>query len=155
MSSRYSVRLTADERHALTVLTRRGQTSARRLVRARALLLSDGGATDGAIADALGLCARSVARLRQRAVEEGALLALDDRPRPGAAPCLDERQEAYLVALACSTPPAGRATWSLQLLAERMVALEVVASLSADTVGRRLKKMTSSPGSSSNGASRR
>ena len=146
MPSRHTVHLTDDERQQLTALTRRGHTGARRLTRARALLLSDGGATDSAISDALAIHARSVARLRQRAVEEGVLVALDDRPRPGATPCLDEHQQAYLIALACSDPPTGRDTWTLQLLADRLVAAGVVEAVSADTVGRTLKKTRSSRG---------
>lgn len=153
MPSRFVVHLSDADRQQLTALTRRGHTSAQRLTRARALLLSAGGATDVAIGAALGIHPRTVARLRQRAVEDGVLDALADRPRPGAQPCLDDHQQAYLIALACTDPPTGRSTWTLQLLADRLVAVGVVETVSADTVGRTLKKTSCSPGASSSGAS--
>lgn len=79
--------------------------------------------------------------------------ALVDRPRPGAAPLLDGKAEATLVALACTTPPGERATWTMQLLADRLVALAVVDGISDETVRRTLKKTTSNPGSARSGAS--
>jgi hypothetical protein len=97
---------------------------------------------------------RTIERLRQRAVTDGALVALDDRPRPGGTPKLDDRQLARLVAEACSDPPAGRSHWTMQLLADRLVALKVVDSISDETVRRGLKTRPSSPGSSNTGVSR-
>lgn len=155
MPALYRIRLTGAERTALTTLTRQGTRHARVITRAHALLLADGGRRDAEIAQILGISARTVQRVRRRAVERGALAAIQDRPRPGGRPKLDGHQQAYLVALACSDPPAGRAHWTMQLLATRMVDLNVVASLSDETVRRTLKKTTSSPGNGSSGASLR
>jgi transposase len=124
----------------LTSLTRRGTHPARTITRARALLLAERGLRDGEIATALGVHARTITRLRRRAIEAGVLAALHDRPRPGGQPKLDGQQEALLVALACSEPPTGRSQWSMQLLAERLVELEVVEAISDETVRRTLKK---------------
>jgi transposase len=117
------------------------------------LLLADWGKTDAVIADALGLSVRTIERLRARAVTDGALVALDDRPRPGGRPKLDDHQLARLVAEACSDPPQGRSHWTMQLLADRLVTLGVVEAISDETVRRTLKTRPSSPGSSSTGAS--
>ena len=154
MPALYRVQLTAEERQELTGLTRRGQAPARVIARARALLLADRGLRDPDIATATGLSARTVQRTRRRAVEESAHDALFDRPRPGASPILDGPQEAYLVALTCSDPPDGHACWTMQLLADRLIELEVVASISDETVRRTLKKTTSSRGARSNGVCR-
>jgi transposase len=154
MHKTHVVTLSDAERDDLERLTRRGVTSPRRTLRARALLLADWGKPDTVIAEALGLSVRTIERLRQRAVTDGALVALDDRPRPGGTPKLDDRQLARLVAEACSDPPAGRSHWTMQLLADRLVALKVVDSISDETVRRGLKTRPSSPGSSNTGVSR-
>src|SRR5690349_15323198 len=98
MPALYRIRLSATERTDLKAVTRRGTTSARTLTRARVLLLADRGLRDAEIADAVGLHARTVQRLRRRASEDGIDAALVDRPRPGAAPALDATQEAHLIA---------------------------------------------------------
>jgi transposase len=121
------------------------------LTRARALLLSNRRLSDAEVATALELSTRTVQRLRRRACTEGVAAALVDRPRPGGAPKLDGPQEAMLVALACSDPPTGRSHWTMQLLAERLVELQVVESISDETVRRTLKKTSSSPGRNSSG----
>jgi putative transposase len=151
MPPRYRIRLSASERRELTALTRRGTHAARTLTRARALLLADRGLRDGEIATALGVAARTITRLRRRAIEDGVMAALHDRPRPGGTPKLDGPQEAFLVALACSDPPLGRSQWTMQLLAERLVELEVVDTISDETVRRTLKKTISSRGANSSG----
>lgn len=153
MPALYRVQLSADERRGLQALTRGGTTKARRLIRARALLLADDNRPDYLIADAVGLSRRSIVRLRRRAVEDGVWAALEDRPRPGGQPKLDPDQHARLVALACSEPPAGRTHWSLQLLADRLVELGVVEAVSDETVRRTLKKTSSNPGRPSSGVS--
>lgn len=155
MPRRYRVRLTPTERTTLRALTRSGTTSARKLYRARALLLADRNLRDTEIAIAVGLHERSIVRLRRRAVEEGVEAALVDRPRPGGQPKLDGRQEARLVALACSDPPEGRTHWTMQVLADRLVELEEVEAISDETVRRTLKKTISSPGRNSSGVSQR
>lgn len=152
MQKAHVITLSDAEREELTRLTRRGVSSPRRTLRARALLLADWGKTDQVIAEALGMSVRTVERLRQRAADEGVLVALDDRPRPGGVPKLDDRQHARLIAEACSDPPAGRSHWTMQLLADRLVSLGVVEAISDETVRRGLKTRPSSLGSSSIGA---
>ena len=149
----HQVRLSDDERRRLGAFTTAGIASARELRRARILLLADEARLDAAIADAVGCCVATVERVRKRCAAEGVEAALVDRPRPGAAPLLDGRAEAVLVALACTNPPAERTAWTMQLLAERLVALDVVGRISDETVRRTLKKTTSSPGSARSGAS--
>jgi transposase len=97
----------------------------------------------------------TVERTRQRFVEEGLAAALVEKPRPGGERKLDGKQEAFLVALVCSAPPVGRAKWSMQLLADRLVTLGMVETLSDETVRRRLKETNCSPGGRSVGASRK
>jgi transposase len=142
----YVVNLNEEERAQLLDLTRHGTTRARRLRRAQILLAAADGATDATIAGTLHVARATVERARQRFVLGGLAGALDERPRPGARAKLDGKAEAYLVALACSDPPAGRDRWTMQLLADRLVQLEQVASISDETVRRALKKTRSSRG---------
>ena len=118
---------------------------------AQTLVLADSGLSDRAIGEVLHVHPRTIERTRQRAVTEGIDAALVERPRPGAAPLLDADGELALTVLACSTPPDGREHWTMQLLADAMVALEVVPAISDETVRRTLKKTISSPGRSSSG----
>jgi transposase len=148
MAKTYIVTLTDDERAHLVALTKRGKVSARRLTRAHLLLHADAGLADEAIAQALHVGTATVERLRKRFVEEGLEAALSERPRPGGRRKLDGKQEAFLIALACSTPPEGRACWTMQLLADRLVELQMVAAISDETVRRTLKKTRSSRGRS-------
>jgi len=150
---KYKVTLTAEERQQLSDLITAGKGAARKLAHARVLLKADaspGGPawTDERIADAVEVSRATVERVRQRFVEEGldAALARKRPDRPNRAPVLDGAGEARLVALACSAPPEGRAAWTLQLLADRLVELEVVESISHETVRRVLKKTSSSRG---------
>ena len=144
----YRVTLTADERADLEALIRKGAGAAQKLARARILLKADQGADgpawpDERIADALDVAVRTVGNVRQRFVEGGLAGALGRKPqcRPSKARLLDGRAEARLIALACSAPPGGRKEWTMQLLADRLVELRVVETISADTVGRALKKV--------------
>jgi transposase len=138
----YIVDLTEEERACLLALIKSGQHSARKLTRARILLLADEGKTDQEIAEALHTSTPTVQRTRQRFVEGNLEGALNERPRLGGRKSkkLDERGEAILETLACSEPPAGRKSWTLQLLADKLVALKVVDSISYETVRRELKK---------------
>jgi transposase len=88
----------------------------------------------------------TVARTRQRCVEESLDAALVDHPRPGAEPKLSSKQQAFTVALACTKPPEGRLRWTMQLLADRLVELEVIPDISDESIRRLLKKTSSSPG---------
>lgn len=149
---RYVVQLSSEEQLRLRELTRKGQVAARTLTRAHILLLSDEGTVDARIAATLHIGLSTVVRTRQRYGEGGLDRALHERPRPGGQPKLDDKQEAFLVALACSAPPVERVTWSMQLLADRLVTLGVVTAISDETVRRTLKKTCSSPGSAKSGA---
>jgi transposase len=140
MAKKYIVTLTDDERAQLLALTKRGKVSARRLTRAHLLLQANTGLSDEAIAQALHIGTATVERIRKRFVEEGLEAALAERPRPGGQRKLDGKQEAFLIALACSTPPEGRTCWTMQLLAEQLVELQVIAAISDETVRRTLKK---------------
>lgn len=155
MHKTYVVDLTEEERSQLLGLLKKGKTGARKLRRARTLLLADQGRTDEAIASTLHIGTSTVERTRKKFVEEGLERALKDRPRPGQPPRLDGKQEAFLVALACSDPPEGRTRWTLRLLADRLVELGVVEEISHETVRRTLKKTTRNPGRRSTGASPR
>lgn len=152
MYKKYIVTLTDVERTDLHNLIAAGKGAARRLAHARILLKADSGLTDEAIADAVEVSRPTVERVRKRFVEEGFKAALDprrpERPRPRK---LDGRQEAHLVALACSAPPDGQARWTLRLLADHMVELAHVDALSHETVRRTLKKTISSRGASGSG----
>jgi transposase len=101
---------------------------------------------DAAIAVALHLGIATVERVRKRFVEEGLEVALCERPRPGAQRKLDSKQEAFLIALACSTPPEGRTSWTMQLLADQLIELRVIDAISDETVRRTLKRTRSSCG---------
>ena len=142
MNKKYRVDLTTEERTALRALTSRGTTGVRRYKRARALLGAAAGEPDAAIAEKVGLHPATLERLRKRFVEEGLEAALAERPRPGARRKLDGRQEAHLLALACTTPPGGRKRWTMRLLADRLVELRVSERISNETVRRALKRGT-------------
>jgi transposase len=146
MAKRYLVRLEVEERERLRAVTSKGKPSARTVRRAQTLLLADEGWTDEQIAAALHAGLATVARTRQRCVEEGLEAALTERPRPGAAPKLTPKQQAFTVALACTKPPEGRLRWTMQLLADRLVELEVIPDISDESIRRLLKKTRSSPG---------
>jgi transposase len=148
------VTLTDEERETLRTLTKKGKASARKLARAHVLLLADEGATDETIAAALHVGTTTILRIRSRFVEEGLEAALQERPRPGAQRKLEGKAEATLVALACTEAPEGRSRWTMQLLADRLVTLEVVEAISDETVRRTLKRGTSSLGSKRSGAFR-
>lgn len=137
---KYVVRLTEDERDRLQALLRKGITPTRQVTRARVLLKADEGWGDGAVAKALEIGASTVWRTRKRYVEEGLDQALRERPRPGSRPKLDGKQEAHLIAVACSTAPEGHARWTLRLLAGRVVELGFAEAYSYEAVRRVLKK---------------
>ena len=153
MTHKYIVDLTEDEQEYLLNLIKKGKATARRVSRAHVLLLADEGATDEEIAESLRLGFSTVHRTRQRFVEEGLMVALSEQPRAGRMQSLTGKQEAFTVALACSTPPEGR-RWTMQLLADRLIELQQVEDVSHDTVRRVLKKTTSNRGYAKSGASR-
>jgi transposase len=140
MRKKYLVTLTEQERASLHDLIKKGTLAARKLARAHILLLADEGRADEAIAAALHVGRATVERIRKRFVEDGFEAALSERARPGKARLLDAKQEAYLIATACSTPPEGQARWSVRLLADEVVRLGVIDTISRETVRRTLKK---------------
>jgi len=154
---KYVVRLEAEERQQLLDLVAKGKRTASVLTRARILLKADAGAEgpdwkDDDIVEALETSLSTVHRLRQAFVEEGLEAALyRKQPTNRQYRKLDGDQEARLVALACSKAPAGRARWTLQLLADQLVVLKVVDSISSECVRTTLKKTTSSRGGRSSG----
>ena len=158
---KYLVTLTTDERDHLDDLLRKGKSSALVLTRARILLKADQAdgspaLDDAAIADDLEVGVRTVSRVRQRFVERGFedCLKRKTQGKPSVPRTLDGTAEAKLIALACSDPPDDRAAWTMQLLADKLVELKVVDSVSDETVRRVMKKTRSSRGSRSSGASR-
>ena len=153
--SKYKVELTQSERSALIETSGRGKPLARTVKRALALLKADEGLSDREAAAAVSLSAATVARVRKRFVEEGLEAAINDRPRPGRGRKLNGRQEAHLVAITCSNAPEGHAHWTLQLLADQVVAMEFAGSISLETVRQILKKTNSNHGRRKSGASPR
>lgn len=151
MAHKYLVDLTNEERGYLLDVIHKGKTAARRVGRAHVLLRAAEGASDEDIAQTLHLGIASVHRIRQRFVDEGLTAALSERPRSGSPPVLTGNQAAFLIALACTTPPAGRHRWTLQLLADRFIELRQIDTISADTVRRALKKTISNPGNVKSG----
>lgn len=148
----YPVTLSDDQQAALWQMLRGGRHKARTLTRARILLLAHQGNGDKEIVAALGTSMSTVGRVRTRFAQHGLDAALHESPRPGGKRTLDGGQEAHLVALACSDPPHGRREWTMQLLADTLVTLGVVATISDETVRRTRKKGASNRGSTSSGA---
>jgi len=138
MNVRYRVELSQTERDQLTTLLSGGKHAARKLKRAQILLAADAGASDEAIARNVGVGGSTVYRTKRRFVLGNLEAALSEEPRPGAHRKLTGKEEAILVATACSKAPAGRARWTLELLAGEMVKLTEHAKLSRETVRRRL-----------------
>jgi transposase len=146
---KYRVFLNGKKRSNLRRLVNTGTNKARTITRARILLLSDEsprgksegmGKTDKEIMGVLGVSARTVASTRQRYVEEGIQGALDEKPRPGRPPKLTGRDEAMLALIACSEPPEGRVRWSVRLLTDKLIELDIVDSISREAVRQYLKK---------------
>ena len=144
-AKKYHVDLTDEERSALEQMLRRGKHSARKLTRARILLKAGIGLRDEDIAQELDTCIPTIERTRKR-FSEIRLGSLQERPRPGRKRLLDLKGEARLIAEACSQAPEGRKHWTLQLLADRVVELNLAETCSDDTVQRALKKTNSSRG---------
>jgi transposase len=138
--TKHEVKLTPKERQKLLAIVSKGRNQAVVIRRAHILLKSDEGKTDREICDQLYIGEETVRRTRLRFCEDGLENALEDRPRPGADVKLDEGQEAYLTALACTQPPDGRARWTLELLAHRLVADGLIEQIAPETVRLILKK---------------
>lgn len=156
----YVVELTGQERDYLRSLVSKGKAAAYKRRHAQILLKADAASggpnwTDGQIVQALDVSRATVERVRARCVQEGLDAAINrKRQKNRRAKKLDGDAEAHLIALACSRPPQGRVRWTLKLLANRLIELELVEAVSTETVRRTLKKTKSSPGWSGNGACR-
>ena len=160
MRKQHLIALTPGQQAEADGVLARGTTSALSHRHARILLEADSAPrrrarTDAQVGAICGVSARTVARVRERFATAGFAVALQGRAHPGGAPKLDFAGEARLIALACSPAPDGHARWSLRLLAEKAVELEIVESVSPEGVRKLLKKTRSSPGRRSNGASPR
>lgn len=145
-AKKYRIRLSEKQREKLEVLTKRGTISIRKYKRARVLLLADenskqGQKKDAEIVELVDTSMSTVNRIRRRFVEEGLEAALNEKPRPGKPKTFIGKDHATLIALACTEPPEGRARWTMRLLADKMVELEFVDSISHKTVRNMLKKM--------------
>lgn len=150
MKARYIVRLSPEERSLLQALVTKGKTQAYRIKHANILLAVDADGPDWTnekVAQALGCRAATVTNIRRRFVEQGLQAALERKKQdaPSRPRALDGEAEARLIALRCSPPPRGRARWTLQLLADKLVELQIVASISDQTVRRTLKKTNCGP----------
>jgi len=157
LALKYTVTLSAEERLTLEDTLAKAKASARKMMRARILLMVDAGpfglpSSDEEVVEGLGTSPSTVLRARERFVTEGFEAALEDKKSRRVQPRrLDGTAEAHLVALACSPAPEGHAKWTLRLFADRLVELDVVDSVSRETVRRTLKKTNSSRGRTSNG----
>src|SRR6201996_1604080 len=145
MNVRYRVELSQAERSELTAMLDKGKRAARKLKRAQILLAADAGCSDEEITRAIAVSGSTVYRTKRRFVEGNLERALSEEPRPGAERKLTGKEEALLVATACASPPEGRARWTLELLAGEMVRLTAHASLSRETVRRRLAENALKP----------
>jgi transposase len=142
----FIVKLTAEDRDYLTQFIRRGKASARSLARARILLMADEGYSNKEIVEVIKVSRPTVNHIRKRYCQEGLDSAINEKPRSGAPPKIDGTIEAQVTLLACSKPPEGKSTWTLKLLADKIVELEVIESISTMTVQRILKKARPSLG---------
>ncbi len=160
MKKKYTVKLNAEEQSHLRNLTKSGTLNVRALKRAQILLKADEsaerpGGSDAAIAEALEVDPQTVSGVRQRYVERGLESVLQGRYTGHNRVVMTGEVEAHLIALACGEPPTGHADWTMQLLADKLVTLEIVEHISDETVRQTLKKTNLSPGSKKNGVSRR
>ena len=156
MRKQYHVHLTAEQRAEASAILRRGKAAALTARHARILLEADEAVrrrvrSDAQVAALCGVSPRTVARVRERCASDGFTVALHGRLHPGSAPKLSTEQATRLIALACSSPPPGRARWSVRLLADRVVELEAMPPVSRELVRTTLKKTGSNRGGSSGG----
>ncbi len=150
-----SFSLPADEIHQLQLMLTKGKQSVRSLKRAQVLLQLQQGKTPSAVAQLVSVSPAMVYNIRNRYLAEGLTVALSEKPRPGQPSKFDKAAQAHLTAIACSQAPEGHSRWTLRLLADRLVELRLVESISHQAVGEQLKKTPLNPGSNSSGASPR
>lgn len=146
MEKKHVIKLTPQERRRCVAIVSKGRNKAAVIRRAHILLKSDEGKTDREISELLYISEETVRRVRVRFCDEGLDEALEDKPHPKPAPKLNNEQEAYLIALTCSQPPAGQKRWTAELLTEHLVDEGIVDNVSPTTVRKVLKKTYSSLG---------
>lgn len=140
MNKKYQVNLGQEQRLHLLDLVKKGKAGAREIRRAHTLLMADEGSIDEAIAKALHISVHTVERTRKQFCDENLEMTLSERPRSGKPPKVTDTFEAYLIATTCSKAPLWSARWTLKMLADQMVSLEIIDSISTNTIGRTLKK---------------
>ena len=145
-NEKHEVHLKEGERRKLIGMVSKGRNKAVVIQRAHILLKVDEGKTDAEISQMLYVSEQTIRRTRQRFTQEGLQAALEDKPHPATGSALDEKQEARIIALACSEPPAGQARWTLELLTQEVLKDGIVTHLSPETVRLLLKKTNSNPG---------
>ncbi len=143
---KHEVHLREAERKKLLAILSKGRNKAVVIQRAHILLKVEEGKTDAEISQLLYVSEQTIRRTRQRFAQEGLQAALENKPHPARGSSLDEKQEAHIIALACSEPPAGQARWTLELLTQEVLKDNIVTHLSPETVRLLLKKTNSSPG---------
>lgn len=143
----HRVKLNERERQYLQRIVESGKDKARKITRCRVLLLADEakGKTDEQISDVLGVCLATIFNIRRRYHKGGLERAIQEAPRSGQPPKFNGKSMAKITAIACSNPPEGRSKWSLRLLADRVVELDIVETISYNSVRNILKKTSSSP----------
>ena len=140
----HCVKLSEDDRQYLQKIVESGKDKARKITRCRILLLADKGKTDQEISDALNVCLATIFNIRRHYCKEGLERAINEAARSGQPPKFKGKSMAKITAIACSKPPEGHARWSLRLLADRVVELDIVESISHVSVRNILKKTSSS-----------
>jgi transposase len=145
-NEKHEVHLKEEERRKLLAIVSKGRNKAVVIQRAHILLKVDEGKTDAEISQILYASEQTIRRTRLRFAQEGLQAALEDKPHPAAGSELDEKQEARIIALACSDPPAGQARWTLELLTQAVLKNGIVRQISPETVRLLLKKTNSNPG---------
>ena len=140
MNKQFHIKLSDEERRELKRLVESGRRLARKITRARILLLADAGKKDREIAETLQVCVQTVHKVRKRFVSEKSTNSLEEKPRSGKPPKLAGLTAAHITALACSDPPEGRRRWTLRLLADRAVELDLVDTVSHEGIRKLLKK---------------
>lgn len=145
-NEKHEVHLKEEERRKLIGMVSKGRNKAVVIQRAHIMLKVDEGKTDAEISQMLYVSEQTIRRTRQRFVQEGLQAGLEDKPHPATGSELDEKQEARIIALACSEPPAGQVRWTLELLTQEVLKDGIVTHLSPETVRLLLKKTNSNPG---------
>jgi transposase len=145
-NEKHEVHLKDEERRKLLAIVSKGRNKAVVIQRAHILLKVDEGKTDAEISQMLYASEQTIRRTRLRFAQEGLQAALEDKPHPATGSELDDKQEARIIALACSDPPAGQARWTLELLTQEVLRDGIVTRISPETVRLLLKKTNSNPG---------